>query len=104
LDGHGGNRGGDFEFHDFFCQEPHSPPGSSFRSRRTSQGCEAGIEGSIKSHFGNPQTGLAHQGRFQAFFNKALLQMLDGARGDTESLGNIGNLPCRAMLPGIAEQ
>jgi len=30
--------------------------------------------------------------------------MFDGARGDAESLGNIGDFPCRAVLAGGAEQ
>ena len=92
------------EFHDFFRQEAHGPSGSPFRRWRTSQGCQAGIEGSIEGHFGNPRTGLARQGRLIAFLNETLFEMLDGSRGDAKGLGNIGDLPCRAMLPGIAEQ
>lgn len=104
MDGHGGNGRSDPEFHDFFRQKAHGPPGSPFRCRRTSQGRESGIEGSIESHFGNPRTGLAHQGRLQAFLNKALFQMLDGARGNAEGPGNIGDLPCRAMPLGVASE
>jgi len=71
---------------------------------RTGQGGQARIKLTVKGGLSWFALGLARQRRLQTLLDKALLEVLDRARGYTQSPRHIGHFPGIAKLTRVTQQ